>query len=245
MTANLFFVEKRHLGGPILHLQGSEHHHLSRVARLGPGEEVWLFDEEGERVRARVEKVTAEATSLKIMERRAADTQGPGVTLALAVLKGKAMDEVISGAVEWGIENLVPVLTERTVVKLAAGSGPKTERWKSVALAAAKQCKSGRVPRIEPVQGLNAFLAGRRPGRKVLLSEGGGRPLRDLAAEPGPAEGSESWTLLVGPEGGWTERELEAAAEAGFVPASLGRRILRASTAALSAAAILIHARDL
>ncbi len=112
-------------------------------------------------------------------------------------------------------------------------------------MAAAKQCKSGRVPRIEPVQGLDAFLAGRRPGRKVLLSEGGGRPLRELAAEPAPVEGGESWTLLVGPEGGWAEGEVEAAAQAGFVPASLGRRILRASTAALSAAAILIHARDL
>ena len=245
MTANLFFVEKRHSGGSDILLQGSEHHHLSRVARLGPGDEVWLFDEEGDRIRARVERITAETTRLKITERRAAEARGPAVTLAQAVLKRNAMDEVVSGAVEWGIENLVPVLTERTVVKLGSGDSGKADRWRSVALAAAKQCKSGRVPSIEPVQRLDAFLAGARPGRKLVLSEAGGRSLGELAAEPAPADGAEKWIVLVGPEGGWAEREIESVVKAGFAPASLGRRILRASTAALSAVAILTHARDL
>ncbi|MDD8025819.1 MAG: RsmE family RNA methyltransferase [Acidobacteriota bacterium] len=247
MTANLFFVEKARLGGKDCVLEGSEHHHLGRVARLRPGEDVWLFDEEGGKVKARVEEVGPNRTRLNLGCRIAPGASGPRVALAQALLKSKAMDEVVSSAVEWGVAAVLPVQAERSVVRLEDGGSRKIERWRQVARAAAKQCKSGRLPEFEPPVRLAVFLASERPGGKVILTEHGGRPFKDvLAATPVPPDpGDEAWTLLVGPEGGFTAAEVDAAAAAGFEPVSLGSNILRAETAALSAVAVLMHARSL
>lgn len=248
MTANLFFLEKARLRGPDCVLEGAEHHHLGRVARLRPGDDVWLFDEEGGKVSARVEEVEAERTRLRLGLRLPPGAGGPAVVLVQALLKNKAMDEVVAGAVEWGAAAILPVTAERSVVRLDDGGGRKLDRWRQVALAAAKQCKSGRLPSFEPPVPLPAFLSAARPGHKIILTEHGGRPLKDVLADvPGSAEtsASEAWLLLVGPEGGFTAGEVEAAAAAGYEPVSLGPNILRAETAALSALAILIHARSL
>lgn len=247
MTANLFFLEKSRALGPDCVLEGPEHHHLGRVARVRPGDEVWLFDEEGGKVKARVESVGTERTRLRLGLRVPPGTGGPTVALAQALLKNKAMDEVIAGAVEWGVAAILPVLAERSVVRLDDGGERKIERWRQVALAAAKQCKSGRLPAFEPPADLSGFLAAARPGRKLILTEHGGRPLRDaLAAVPaaGGADQADAWLLLIGPEGGFSEVEVEAASAAGYEPVSLGSNILRAETAALSAIAILVHARS-
>ena len=246
MTANLFFLPKDRWPGDVCVLAGAEHHHLSRVVRLGRGSEVWVFDEDGARGRARIESVGPETTRLRILERTAAAAVGPEIILAQALLKAKAMDEVVERAAEWGAAAVLPVAAERSVVKTGDGGGRKAERWRQIALAAAKQCKSGRPPRIDPPRPLAAFLAEPRAGAKIVLSEHGGTPLGQAAAgaEAARTEGRESWTLLVGPEGGWAPAEEERIAAAGFVPASLGRRILRAETAALSALAILTHARE-
>jgi 16S rRNA (uracil1498-N3)-methyltransferase len=157
------------------------------------------------------------------------------------------MDEVVEGAAEWGVRALIPVSSERTVVKFVDREERKAERWKQVARAAAEQCKSGRVPEIAPPCPLASLLADPPAGRLVVLSEHGGRALKDILAEASipPAGTPEEWVLLLGPEGGWSEKELEAITAAGFEAASLGSQILRAGTAALSAAAILLHQRGI
>jgi 16S rRNA (uracil1498-N3)-methyltransferase len=247
VTADLFFMEKARLAGAECVLEGPEHHHLARVARIRPGREVWLFDEEGGKVQARVESVGPERTRLILGRRVPPGSSGPRVTLAQGLLKGRAWDDVISGAVEWGVAVLRPILASRSVVRLEGSAERKIERWRQVALAAAKQCRSGRVPGFAAPVSLTAFLAEAEPARKVILAEQGGRPFRDVLADA-PAPGSserEAWTLLVGPEGGFAEAELAEAAAAGFEPVSLGPNILRAETAAVSAVAILTHARSL
>jgi 16S rRNA (uracil1498-N3)-methyltransferase len=246
VTANLFFLEKDRLSGAECLLEGPEHHHLGRVARLRPGDEVWLFDEEGGKVQARVEEVGPDMTRLKLGLRLDPGSSGPRVSLVQSLLKNKAMDEVVSGAVEWGVAAILTVLAERSVVRLEDGGGRKLERWRQVALAAAKQCKSGRLPAFEPPLPLASFLAGDRAGRKVVLTEHGGRPFKDViaAAVVPPASADDAWLVLIGPEGGFSEGEVGAAVAAGYEPVSLGASILRAETAALSAVAILIHARS-
>lgn len=246
MTANLFFLEKARLVGAECVLEGPEHHHLGRVARIRPGQEVWLFDEEGGKVQARVESVESDRTRLKLGRRISPGSSGPRVLLAQGLLKGRAWDDVVSGAVEWGVAVLRPVLTARTVVRLEGPAERKLERWRQVALAAAKQCRSGRVPEFAAPVPLAAFLAEPGPSRKIILAEHGGRPFRDVLDGAPISEGPEmeAWTLLVGPEGGFAEAELAAAAAAGYEPVSLGPNILRAETAALSAVAILMHARS-
>ncbi len=246
MTANLFFLEKARLAGTDCLLEGPEHHHLGRVARIRPGQEVWLFDEEGGKVQARVESVGPERTRLSLGRRIPPGRSGPCITLAQGMLKAKAWDDVVSGAVEWGVAVLRPVLASRTVVRLEGSEERKIGRWRQVALAAAKQCKSGRVPGLEPPIPLAAFLSETRPEPKVILAEHGGRLFKEVLADvPMPQSPDlDAWTLLVGPEGGFAVQELEAATKAGYEPVSLGPNILRAETAALSAVAILMHARS-
>ena len=244
MTASLFFVPASKANGPEILLDGAELRHL-RAARIQAGQTVWLFDEEGTRIRAEVQAISSGGARLLILERERPRDARLRLTLVQSVLKNKAMDEVVEGAAEWGVRALIPVSSERTVVKFVDREERKAERWKQVARAAAEQCKSGRVPEIAAPRPLAEILADPPSGRLVVLSEHGGRALKDILAEaPVPPAGTpEEWVLLLGPEGGWSEKELEAIAAAGFEAASLGPQILRAGTAALSAAAILLHQR--
>jgi len=224
-------------------LNGSEHHHLSRVARLRVGEEIHLFDEKGVKYFARIDEISAEATRLVILgaEERAA----PSVRIILgqAVLKAKAMDFLIQKTTELGIFAIAPVVASRSVVRVEDGDKKKTERWANIALAASKQSKSGWVPTIWPAQDLPRFVAAQTSPVKIVLSEHEGRPLRErvlesMALRPGEV------VLLVGPEGGWTPDEERMIRAHGFEAVSLGRTILRAETASLCAAAILTHFWD-
>ena len=244
MTASLFFVPAEKLAGDTVLLEGAGLRHL-RAARLQPGQKLDLFDESGARARAEVESISSTGARLRILERTRLGEMRLRLTLAQSILKSKAMDEVVERAAEWGVSALAAVISEHTVVKLDERGERKVERWLQVARAAAEQCKSGRIPDIAAPRPLAALLADPPPGRRVLLSEHGGRLLKDILAEaPAPEPGRpEEWVLLLGPEGGWAEREVEAAAAAGFEPASLGPQILRAGTAAVSAAAILLHQR--
>ena len=244
MTASLFFVPAAKADGPEVLLDGAELRHL-RAARIQAGQTVWLFDEEGTRIRAEVQAISSGGARLMILERERPRDARLRLTLVQSVLKNKAMDDVVEGAAEWGVRTLIPVSSERTVVKFVDREERKAERWNQVARAAAEQCKSGRVPEIAPPRPLAEILADPPSGRLVVLSEHGGRALKDILAEaPVPPAGTpEEWVLLLGPEGGWSEKELEAIAAAGFEAASLGPQILRAGTAALSAAAILLHQR--
>jgi 16S rRNA (uracil1498-N3)-methyltransferase len=244
LTASLFFVPASKANGPEILLDGAELRHL-RAARIQAGQTVWLFDEEGTRIRAEVQAISSGGARLLILERERPRDARLRLTLVQSVLKNKAMDEVVEGAAEWGVRALIPVSSERTVVKFVDREERKAERWKLVARAAAEQCKSGRVPEIASPRPLADLLADPPAGRLVVLSEHGGRVLKDILAEaPLPPAGTpEEWVLLLGPEGGWSEKELEAIAAAGFEAASLGSQILRAGTAALSAAAILLHQR--
>ena len=244
MTACLFFVPAAKADGPEVLLDGAELRHL-RAARIQAGQTVWLFDEEGTRIRAEVQAISSAGARLMILERERPHDARLRLTLVQSVLKNKAMDDVVEGAAEWGVRALIPVSSERTVVKFVDREERKAERWKQVARAAAEQCKSGRVPEIAAPRPLAEILADPPSGRLVVLSEHGGRALKDILAEaPVPPAGTpEEWVLLLGPEGGWSEKELEAIAAPGFEAASLGPQILRAGTAALSAAAILLHQR--
>ena len=246
MTAKLFFVPAGRLGESTAVLTGAEHRHL-RAARIKAGDDVWLFDENGTRIRAAVEAISAASTRLRLLQREPPEESRLRVILVPAVLKNKAMDEVMERAAEWGVAEVRPVSSERTVVKLDEREDKKAERWRQIARAAAEQCKSGRIPVIFAPVPLSAVLTAALPGRKVVLSERGGLPLKTILASTPRPEGNspDAWVLLIGPEGGWSDGELDAAADAGFEAGSLGSHILKAGTAALSAVAILVHERGL
>jgi 16S rRNA (uracil1498-N3)-methyltransferase len=221
-------------------LSSDEAHHLLRVLRLAVGDMVTVFNGRGVEWRARVDSASREAVTLHLLEPLAARMPGVAITLAQAVIKGDAMEDVVRDCTMIGIAALHPVISARTTVKRRAIASVH-ERWRRIALASAKQCGTARLPEIfEPVP-FDEWLPARLPEHSYLLIEPGTSlpevtTVRQLALVSAPS----SACLLVGPEGGWTASERDAAITAGAVPLSLGPLTLRADAVALAAGAALI-----
>ena len=217
-----------------------EAHHLTRVLRLGPGDAVAIFDGRGLEFRAQVDRVAGGTVIVRLVEPMpsAVERRVP-VTLAQAVLKGSSMDDVVRDATMMGVRAIVPLITTHTIARRAA-SPHGAERWKRVAVASAKQCRRAMVPEIADPVTFDVWLARPRDGAGLLLVEpSAGRaeplPIRALGALAPPA----SATLAVGPEGGWTGSEIDAALAAGHTPVTLGPLTLRAEAVPLASLAAL------
>ena len=240
MTSSRFFIRKASLEGDVVELEGREHHHLSRVARVEAGDRVQLFDEEGTDYDAEVEDVGERGTRLRVLGRKSGDQPRLPVVLAQAMLKSKAMELVIQKGTEIGLAAIVPVTAERSVARVEDKADRKVERWQAIAREAAKQCKNGFPPRISRPCSLEEAVGQDLDGRRFYLSETEGRDLGEVL-RAGPEGGLRSPVLLlVGPEGGWSRAEEEFMRLRGCEAVSLGKRVLRAETAALCAASAVI-----
>jgi 16S rRNA (uracil1498-N3)-methyltransferase len=245
LTSNHFFIKKSQVGEDSLCLEGPEHHHLSRVVRLQPYDEIWLFDEEGTRYRARIEDIGRHKTRLHLLEKTVAIPNGVRIRLGQALLKAKALEWIIRKATELGIHSFVPILTNRCVIKLEERSEKKVQRWSRIAREASKQCRSGIPPDILAPRTLNVFLLETVADKKLFLCEHCSRSLKDvlrLTAEA-PAAPPDV-TILVGPEGGWTADEEKSVLDGGYEAVSVSKNVLRAETASLAAVAIIAHFWD-
>jgi 16S rRNA (uracil1498-N3)-methyltransferase len=211
--------------------------HLLTVLRLKPGAPLLLFDGSGFEFEAVLEQVGKKQAWVKLSASHGPAVESPlRITLAQGVSRGERMDYTVQKAVELGVAAIVPVLTERSVVKLDADKAiAKQEHWQAVAVGACEQSGRVRVPPVQPPQRLDAFLAARHEiGLKLLLDPLGGVTAGELAK---PADGRV--LLLVGPEGGLSENERNLAVRVGFRGMKLGPRILRTETAALVALSVM------
>jgi 16S rRNA (uracil1498-N3)-methyltransferase len=218
-----------------------ERRYLCRVLRLGPGDRVELFDGQGNEVEAEIAWVEARRVALRLLGRREGRRAvGPEMVLLQALAKGDRFDLVVQKATELGVGRIVPVMTARSVERLAGDrAAQRRERWCRIAQEAARQCRRADVPEISPVMPLGEALAVARPeGLRLLLWEGAAERGQGLGPVL-PAEAPGQVVVAVGPEGGFTEDEVRQAALAGFRPVGLGPRVLRTETAALAALAIL------
>jgi 16S rRNA (uracil1498-N3)-methyltransferase len=214
-------------------LRGDEARHLSRVRRLGPGDVVEVFDGKGFAVRARVTDAGADRVELEPVGDGLPDRTPPcRLTLATAVPKGERLDWLVEKATELGVERLVPIVTERSVVEPRQ---TKLGRLHRVIIEASKQCGRNKLMELDSPARWTPWATAQPTGLR-LLAHPGSAP---LAASTKPARG-EGVTLAVGPEGGFTELEVEAARAAGWRPVGLGPTLLRVETAALAGAAILL-----
>lgn len=249
VTAPRLFIAPARFAPPApVVLRGAEHHYLTRVLRLRLGDAVVLLDGGGRLGAARVARVDAEQVELGWESATTAQASGPQVILLGGLLKGDKQDFVIQKATELGASEVVPVLCQRSVPQLGEERAEKRQqRWARIALAAAQQCRRPDVPRVLGPTPLAAALqacALDPTPLSLLLYEGPAAPLHALL--PGSSElappALSAVRLLVGPEGGFTDAEVAAATAAGFLPASLGPRILRAETAVVAALAVLQYA---
>ncbi|MBI5441211.1 MAG: 16S rRNA (uracil(1498)-N(3))-methyltransferase [Deltaproteobacteria bacterium] len=222
-------------------LRGDEAHHLVRVFRARAGDAVDLFDGEGRRWRAALEKVGTGEVLLTQLAPLPANEPRVEVCLLQGVLKGEKWAWVLSKGTELGARRFVPVLAERSVSVVEGDrAAAKSDRWQGIATAAAKQCERALVPRDDPPRPLAEVLetlGAPAPGEERLVFVE-----RRTAAAPARRRAAERFYLAVGPEGGWSESEKENLVRAGFEPASLGSRILRAETAATAALALVLGA---
>lgn len=217
-------------------LDEGETRHLRNVIRLRPGDEAYVIDGEGREFLCRVDTIAKRHTVLSIIEAGAPSAlESPlDLTLAAAVLKGDNFDLVVQKAVELGVTRLIPLDTERGDVKIRA-LRKRLERWNRIVLEASKQCGRAKLMQIEQPQGLVDVLKGSPGGRTLIVfAESGG--VEFPARLP-----NDKLTAVIGPAGGWSPTELETVRSTGSMIVTLGTRVLRAETAAISVAAILQH----
>ena len=219
-----------------------------QVLRLQPGATITLFDGAGAgEFEATITHMGRSDVGVRVGAYHASAREPlRAVHLAVGMPANERMDWLVEKAAELGVASLQPLMTERSVLRLAGERAEKkVAHWRSVAIAACEQCGGNRVPQVHPVQTLAAWCQARPPatqGQALLLSlRPDAQGLRTVAlAAPVDAAAAPAVTFLSGPEGGLSAAEEDAARACGFAPVSLGPRVLRAETAALAALAALL-----
>lgn len=216
-------------------LEADESHHLLRVLRVREGREIEVLNGRGGVGAAVVDSIRGEKVRLRIRERREAAPPPVRVTLLQALPREQQMDLIIQKATELGVSAVVPLMTAHSIVKLdAAKARQRRERWERIALGAIKQSGNPWLPSIETPCALEDALA-RVSGLDLLLVGAlreGARPLREVLREA-PSRRPLSIGALVGPEGDFTDAELEGMSARGAQPVGFGNTVLRVETAAV------------
>ncbi|MCP5339813.1 MAG: 16S rRNA (uracil(1498)-N(3))-methyltransferase [Steroidobacteraceae bacterium] len=233
-----------HVAGPLhadmtLALPGQAAAHVARVLRLGAGEALTLFDGRGGEWAAVIDSVRGQQVQVTLGAHRAIERESPlAVTLLQALARGERMDWVLQKTTELGVARVVPVVTERSVVQLDRERADKRHaHWQGIVVAACEQCGRNRLPELLPPARLEAACAATQVAMRLVLAPDASLPL--AAALRPLAVTRPEIALLIGPEGGLSERELAVANASGFVAVGLGPRVLRTETAAIAALGLL------
>ena len=234
-----FFVEPSQVSVNRAILEGGEASHLRNVLRLKRGDAVGLVDGTGFEYEAVIDRIVPGRVELEITGRR----RSPGkaalsLTVAQGFLKEKKMEALVRQLSELGATRFVPMVSERAVARPDAGRGAfRRERWRKIAVESLKQCRRGDVMAVDEVHVLKDVLArGRDHELSLFFWENATAPLpRVESGRPQPA----SILAVLGPEGGFSDAEAQAALDAGFQCVRLGPRILKAETAAVAACTVL------
>ncbi|NOR51371.1 MAG: 16S rRNA (uracil(1498)-N(3))-methyltransferase [Gammaproteobacteria bacterium] len=211
-------------------------HYLRQVMRARSGQLITLFNGAGGEYRATI--LTIEKRECRVLVDQFIDREVESsldITLLQGISKGDKMDFTIQKAVELGVNHVVPLLTERSVIKLDTKRGQKKrEHWQGVAIAAAAQSGRNRITTIAPIIKLSECLltTNKSNANKLMLSPSAKLGFNSIAQ-------SQSITLLIGPEGGLSDGEERAAAAAGFCAVRFGPRVLRTETAAIAAVGLI------
>ncbi len=235
-----FFVAPHQIKDNVIYISGEDAKHIKTVLRSREGEELTLCDGLGTDYFCRIQALGEEVTAEMIRSEPCQSEPKTKITLYQGLPKADKMELIIQKCVELGVDRIVAVSTERCIVKLDKKEGKKLERWQKIAEAAAKQSGRGKIPEISPkVLRFSEALqeAKTLPGTVIPYEKEENRGIRSFV------EGfsGEAMGIFIGPEGGFTEEEVQVAKDAGVFPVTLGKRILRTETAGLAAIAILLY----
>lgn len=230
MRFTRIYVAQKLASADIVELAPDAAAHLVKVLRAHEGDELVLFNGDGREFKGIIEKARGTRVSVAVSECVEIDRESPlGITLIQCVPRGDRMDFIVQKATELGVSRIIPVLSQRSVVRLdSAQAESKLAHWRAVAIGACEQCGRNRLPHIEAPRQLIHYL-----GEPTTC-------LSRLVCEPDSSSSSAEVSgamveIAVGPEGGFQPAELEAFRVSGFLRVRLGPRVLRAETAALAA----------
>jgi 16S rRNA (uracil1498-N3)-methyltransferase len=247
-----FFVSSSNIHGSRIILDDeADLRHIISVLRLGAGDEIALFDEKGDEHLALIDKVRKQRIEALVVGALRSEVESPlSVTLFQGLPKGDKMDFAVRSATQLGVGAIVPLLTERTVPRLAEGKvGDRLGHWARVAREATAQSGRSLIPAVErPMMLSEAFKKSSECDLSLLFWEGVGArhdppawhasPLRDVLAK---YDSARKVSLFIGPEGGFSTSEVEEARGYGIIAVSLGPRILRTEVAGVVALSIVMY----
>ncbi|MEP9411807.1 MAG: 16S rRNA (uracil(1498)-N(3))-methyltransferase [Candidatus Brocadia sp.] len=223
-------------------LHNEEAHHILHVKRARLGNKITLFDGKGVEYLARITEILHDKLKVFIEESRTVDREpGVDITIAFSIPKGKLATFLIQKCAELGVKTLIPLHCKRSVVDIRNKSGDKIERWKKVTIEASKQCKRNFITKIEDVMSFDSLMNTVHSYNLSLIAcaEYRTKALKSLLQEYPSVK---KIICLIGPEGGFTQNEIEMAEKAGCTPVSIGHSTLRVETAAIAISSMLLYA---
>jgi len=234
-----FYVPEPQIEKGLLKVDGSEVKHIRKVLRLKTGDRITIFDGLTKEYEGTIVESESSSVSIRIQNAFSPERDSPlEITLAQSLLKGEKMDYLIQKATELGVKEIVPFFSSRSI-SLPENSKKleRHDRWEKIAVAASKQCGRGVLPEIRSLQNYSDMLRSvPQDSLRLILWEKERVGLKEVLK--GAMEKKKIF-FLVGPEGGFSQEEVDQSKEKGFIPISLGKRILRAETASLCLISIL------
>lgn len=220
--------------GQSVELESQASHHLSKVLRMSTGSMLTVFNNRGGEYAATIVEISKKTVTIHLISHQPEDRQSPlKIHLGIALSKGDRLDWVMQKATELGVDEITPLITERTELKLKADrEAKKMGHWQSIIIAACEQSLRNRLPQLNTPRTLQSWLQNTLADKKLVLHH---RTEQQLNS----AESVTSVALLIGPEGGLSPREIELAQQHDFSALSLGPRVLRTETAPLSALTLM------
>jgi 16S rRNA (uracil1498-N3)-methyltransferase len=233
-----FYIQPQSISQDRVVISGLQAHHITNVLRLKIGDEITLFDGKGYEYQAKIVELQRGKLIAHVQAKLEPAVESPlDIVLGQALIKGDKMELIIQKATELGVSRIVPLKTTYSRRTNPESLARKQERWQKIVTEATQQCNRIKLPRIDAPLKLSEFCTKFKAAELKLIfweqkKEQGNERLTDIKAVNQIA-------LLIGPEGGFTPHEIQAAQEHGFIPLGLGPRILRAETAAIIALTIV------
>jgi len=236
-----FYTTCQNISQDIILISDKNHvHHIRNVLRLKTKEEVVIFDDKGNEYSSIIEKILPKSVIFKIKKRRKSFPQKNKlkITVACAIPKKSKMDEIIDKLTQLGVDRIIPLETQRVVIRLDEHKKIlRHRRWEKIAQNASLQSQRSQIPVVEPIKDIRKVLSCAQDFDLKLIPTlmGKRKTLRETLRESNP----KNILVLIGPEGDFTPQEVDSAKRVGFIPVSLGDLVLRVETAALAVASFI------
>ncbi|MBU1087420.1 MAG: 16S rRNA (uracil(1498)-N(3))-methyltransferase [Candidatus Omnitrophica bacterium] len=233
-----FYIDKVDLKAHKVFISAEQAKHAHKVLRLKIGDQVTAFDGKGNQYRGALETINSNSAVIAIEKLSHFEPPLPKITLAAAIPKQSKFDAIVDKATQLGVDMLIPLISERTIVKPdLLKQNDKIIRWQKIAIEAAKQCGCLYVPRIAPIHSFNQIAKNAVKFDLAIIAALSAQVvfIKDVFKKEKP----ESVLVLIGPEGDFTQQEVKFACDSGAIAVSLGKNVLRCETASTMVLSIL------